>query len=223
MFEFKNFSILFVEDDLEIQKNMSKILSLLCNKVYVASNGLEAYEIFTNNVIHIIITDYEMPFINGYDLVLKIREISQNIPIIILSNYTDKEKLLKCIPLNLTSYLEKPIIYEKLLETLQLCKNQIENNATLYLRINDSLKYDFNTKSLIQDGNYIKLTTLEIQIFEYLLNKKNQLVYNDELLSVIFENDYYGNIKNIIYRLRKKVSKDVIINYKNLGYMLNTK
>ena len=223
MFEFKNFSILFVEDDLEIQKNMSKILSLLCNRVYVASNGLEAYEIFTNNVIHIIITDYEMPFINGYDLVLKIREISQNIPIIILSNYTDKEKLLKCIPLNLTSYLEKPIIYEKLLETLQLCKNQIENNATLYLRINDSLKYDFNTKSLIQDGNYIKLTTLEIQIFEYLLNKKNQLVYNDELLSVIFENDYYGNIKNIIYRLRKKVSKDVIINYKNLGYMLNTK
>ncbi|MDN5088453.1 response regulator transcription factor [Aliarcobacter butzleri] len=223
MFEFKNFSILFVEDDLEIQKNMSKILSLLCNKVYVASNGLEAYEIFTNNVIHIIITDYEMPFINGYDLVLKIREISQNIPIIILSNYTDKEKLLKCIPLNLTSYLEKPIIYEKLLETLQLCKNQIENNATLYLTINHSLKYDFNTKSLIQDGNYIKLTTLEIQIFEYLLNKKNQLVYNDELLSVIFENDYYGNIKNIIYRLRKKVSKDVIVNYKNLGYMLSTK
>ncbi|MDN5058501.1 response regulator transcription factor [Aliarcobacter butzleri] len=223
MFEFKNFSILFVEDDLEIQKNMSKILSLLCNKVYVASNGLEAYEIFTNNVIHIIITDYEMPFINGYDLVLKIREISQNIPIIILSNYTDKEKLLKCIPLNLTSYLEKPIIYEKLLETLQLCKNQIENNATLYLTINDTLKYDFNTKSLIQNGNYIKLTTLEIQIFEYLLNKKNQLVYNDELLSVIFENDYYGNIKNIIYRLRKKVSKDVIVNYKNLGYMLNTK
>ncbi|MDN5104977.1 response regulator transcription factor [Aliarcobacter butzleri] len=223
MFEFKNFSILFVEDDLEIQKNMSKILSLLCNRVYVASNGLEAYEIFTNNVIHIIITDYEMPFINGYDLVLKIREISQNIPIIILSNYTDKEKLLKCIPLNLTSYLEKPIIYEKLLETLQLCKNQIENNATLYLTINDSLKYDFNTKSLIQNGNYIKLTTLEIQIFEYLLNKKNQLVYNDELLSVIFENDYYGNIKNIIYRLRKKVSKDVIVNYKNLGYMLNTK
>ncbi|WP_152020468.1 response regulator transcription factor [Aliarcobacter butzleri] len=223
MFEFKNFSILFVEDDLEIQKNMSKILSLLCNKVYVASNGLEAYEIFTNNIIHIIITDYEMPFINGYDLVLKIREISQNIPIIILSNYTDKEKLLKCIPLNLTSYLEKPIIYEKLLETLQLCKNQIENNATLYLTINDTLKYDFNTKSLIQNGNYIKLTTLEIQIFEYLLNKKNQLVYNDELLSVIFENDYYGNIKNIIYRLRKKVSKDVIVNYKNLGYMLNTK
>jgi len=223
LFEFKNFSILFVEDDLEIQKNMSKILSLLCNKVYVASNGLEAYEIFTNNVIHIIITDYEMPFINGYDLVLKIREISQNIPIIILSNYTDKEKLLKCIPLNLTSYLEKPIIYEKLLETLQLCKNQIENNATLYLTINDTLKYDFNTKSLIQNGNYIKLTTLEIQIFEYLLNKKNQLVYNDELLSVIFENDYYGNIKNIIYRLRKKVSKDVIVNYKNLGYMLNTK
>lgn len=223
MFEFKNFSILFVEDDLEIQKNMSKILSLLCNKVYVASNGLEAYEIFTNNVIHIIITDYEMPFINGYDLVLKIREISQNIPIIILSNYTDKEKLLKCIPLNLTSYLEKPIIYEKLLETLQLCKNQIENNATLYLTINDTLKYDFTTKSLIQNGNYIKLTTLEIQIFEYLLNKKNQLVYNDELLSVIFENDYYGNIKNIIYRLRKKVSKDVIVNYKNLGYMLNTK
>lgn len=222
MLQFKNFNILFVEDDLEIQKNMSKILSLLCNKVHVASNGIEALEIFNDNNIHIIITDYEMPFLNGYELVIRIREISENIPIIILSNYTDKDKLLKCIPLRLTSYLEKPIIYEKLLETLQLCKEQIESFSLLYLKINEILEYDFNTKSLMQNSNNIKLTALEIEIFEYLINKKNQLVYKEELTSLISKNDCYGDSKNIIYRLRKKVGKEVIVNYKNLGYMLKS-
>ncbi|MFY4805347.1 response regulator transcription factor [Aliarcobacter butzleri] len=222
MLQFKNFSILFVEDDLEIQKNMSKILSLLCNKVYVTSNGNEAFEVFKKNNIHIIITDYEMPFLNGYELVVKIREISQNIPIIILSNYTDKDKLLKCIPLKLTSYLEKPIIYEKLLETLQLCKEQIENSSLLYLKINETLKYSFHTKTLIQNDNSIKLTALEIEIFEYLFNKRNQLTYQEELTALISKNDYYGDTKNVIYRLRKKIGKEVIVNYKNLGYMLKS-
>lgn len=222
MLQFKYFSILFVEDDLEIQKNMSKILSLLCNKVYIASNGVEALEIFNKNLIHIIITDYEMPFLDGYEFILKIREISATIPIVILSNYTDKEKLLKCIPLKLTSYLEKPILYERLLEILQLCKEQIKDFPSLYFKINEKLEYDFNTKTLFQNNGNTKLSALEVEIFEYFINKKNQLVYKNELVNLICKNGYYGDIKNVIYRLRKKIGKDVIDNYKNLGYILKS-
>ncbi len=71
-----------------------------------------------------------------------------------------------------------------------------------------------------------KLTTLEIGIFEYMLDKKNQLVSKEKLLTILNKEDYYDDIslKNIIYRLKKKFSDNsLIVNQKNFGYMLRIK
>lgn len=226
LIELKNFNILFVEDDLEIQTNMNKILNMIFNKVFIANDGFEALEIFEENIIHLILTDYEMPNLDGYEFSKKIREFNKNIPIVILSNYTDKDKLLKCIPLNLTSYLEKPIIYEKLLETLNICVNQIEKSAIFEYKIDDKTVYNFKTKEIISEDEIVKLTTLEIGIFEYMLDKKNQLVSKEKLLTILNKEDYYDDIslKNIIYRLKKKFSDNsLIVNQKNFGYMLRIK
>ena len=224
LIELKNFNILFVEDDLEIQTNMNKILNMIFNKVFIANDGFEALEIFEENIIHLILTDYEMPNLDGYEFSKRIREFNKNIPIVILSNYTDKDKLLKCIPLNLTSYLEKPIIYEKLLETLNICVNQIENNSVFQYKIDEDTIYDYNTKELIYKDIPIKLTYHEIAIFEYLLDKKNNLVSKETLLNIINKDDYYYNdvsLKNIIYRLKKKFNDSSLIeNQKNMGYKL---
>ncbi|MBL3519095.1 response regulator transcription factor [Arcobacter lanthieri] len=223
MIKLKNFNILFVEDDLEIQSNMNKILGMIFNKVFIADDGLEALKIFDENIIHLIITDYEMPNMDGYEFSKKIRERSFNLPIIILSNHTDKDKLLKCIPLNLTSYLEKPIIYEKLLKVLMICEKQIDEYSIFRYKLDNNTIYNFRSKELIQDITNIKLTSLEIIIFEYLLDKKNQIVSKEELLHILNKDDYYDDVslKNIIYRLKKKFnSNSLIINQKNIGYML---
>lgn len=224
MTNFKNFSILYVEDDLEVQTNIGKILSLLFQKVYITSNGAEAFEIFKKNEIHIILTDYEMPILNGYELIVKIRELSETIPVVILSNHTEKEKLLKCIPLKLTQYLEKPIIYEKLLEILNDCKKVVEKHINIKYIINKTTSYDPNAKLLFVNDKKIELTALEIEVFEYLYNKKNQLVFKDELITLIWKEEKYSEdaLKNLIYRLRKKVGKELIENHKNLGYLLKS-
>ncbi|MEM5558350.1 response regulator [Aliarcobacter cryaerophilus] len=219
MIELKNFNILFVEDDLEIQINMNKILNIIFNKVFIANDGLEALKIFDENIIHLILTDYEMPNIDGYEFSKQIRKNSPKIPIVILSNYTDKDKLLNCIPLNLTAYLEKPILYEKLIDVLKLCKEQIEEFSVFKYKIDEDIIYDFKTKKL----NGLSLTSLEVIVFEYLLDKKNQIISKEKLLLLLNKEDFYDDIslKNIIYRLKKKLmSKDLIINQKNLGYML---
>lgn len=223
MIELKNFNILFVEDDLEIQSNMGKILNMIFNKVFIANDGLEALGIFEENIIHLIITDYEMPNMDGYEFSKKIREINLKIPIVILSNYTDKDKLLNCIPLNLTSYLEKPIIYEKLLEVLSICAKQIEEFSVFKYKIDENTIYDFMTKELIIGDIKVKLTSLEVILFEYLLDKKNQMVSKEKLLYLLNKEDYYDDVslKNIVYRLKKKFSDNsLLVNQKNIGYML---
>ena len=108
-----------------------------------------------------ILTDYEMPILNGYDFITEIRKISEIIPIVILSNHTEKEKLLKCIPLKLIQYLEKPIIYEKLLETLTKSKEEIERHINIKYIINETTSYDSNGKFLFVNEKKIELTALK--------------------------------------------------------------
>ncbi|RBQ29816.1 response regulator transcription factor [Aliarcobacter vitoriensis] len=223
MIELKNFNILFVEDDLEIQTNMNRILNIIFNKVFIANNGIEALEVFGENIVHLIITDYEMPNMDGYEFSKNIREFNKSIPIVILSNYTDKDKLLKCIPLNLTSYLEKPIIYENLIKVLMICEKQINESSIFVYQLDNQTIYNFRTKELIQNKTSTKLTSLEIIVFEYLLDKKNQIVSKEELLHILNKDNYYDDIslKNIIYRLKKKFKNNsLILNQKNFGYML---
>ncbi len=223
LIELKNFNILFVEDDLEIQTNMNRILNIIFNKVFIANNGIEALEVFGENIVHLIITDYEMPNMDGYEFSKNIREFNKSIPIVILSNYTDKDKLLKCIPLNLTSYLEKPIIYENLIKVLMICEKQINESSIFVYQLDNQTIYNFRTKELIQNKTSTKLTSLEIIVFEYLLDKKNQIVSKEELLHILNKDNYYDDIslKNIIYRLKKKFKNNsLILNQKNFGYML---
>lgn len=222
MLEFKKFNILLVEDDFEMQNNMSKILSFIFKKVYVTSNGVNALEIIKKNDIHIIITDYEMPFMNGYELVKKIRDENLKIPIIMLSNYTDKNKLINCVPLKLVSYLEKPVIYEELINTLNICINEIKSSSTFDFKIVDNIKYNSKTKSLIKNNKIIKLTDYETSVIEILIKKKNQIVDKNNLINILSKNNFVDEVtlKNVIYRLKKKLTNDLIVNHKNIGYML---
>jgi len=224
LIDFKNLSILYAEDDEKVKANISKILSLIFQEVHVASNGEEAFELFKNNNIHIIITDYEMPILDGYEFIKKVRDISQSIPVVILSSHTQKEKLMKCIPLKLVEYLEKPIIYEKLLETLKICLKEISTNHSSKISLTETIFYDYGLKHLFVDEKKVKLTTLEIKTLEYLLSKKNSLVSNEELAYCLYKDEEYSEnaIKNIIYKLRKKLKKELIQNHKDFGYLLKS-
>ncbi|MFX4243371.1 helix-turn-helix domain-containing protein, partial [Aliarcobacter butzleri] len=102
-------------------------------------------------------------------------------------------------------------------------EKQIDESSIFRYKLDNNTIYNFRSKELIQDITNIKLTSLEIIIFEYLLDKKNQIVSKEELLHILNKDDYYDDVslKNIIYRLKKKFnSNSLIINQKNIGYML---
>lgn len=67
-----------------------------------------------------IITDYVMPLMDGEEFSRQIRINDHKIPISIISNYSEKEKLMKLIDLELTGYLLKPISYNDLMVCLKI-------------------------------------------------------------------------------------------------------
>ena len=119
----KSLNILYAEDDDTMRTNTSKTLELFCNHVFQANNGAQALELFQKEAVNIVMLDYVMPSIDGYNVAKEIRKLDKDVPIFITSSYTEKEKLMSMIGLNVIGYLEKPIDFNELMNTLKICAN----------------------------------------------------------------------------------------------------
>lgn len=220
----KYLNILIVEDDIEIQNNLKKTLSLLFNQVFIANDGEEALKNYKELEVDIIISDYVMPNMDGYELSKKIREEKDDIPIIILSSFMDIEKLQKCIPLELTNFLEKPIAFDKLLEQINISIEKLEKTNRLKFKITETITYCKKKKCLLIDNNELELSLYESKLLELLCDYKNQIIEFDTIIGFLSnknEEISKNSVKNIVYRLRKKLPIDLITAHRNLGYSIN--
>lgn len=218
----KNLNILYAEDDSELRDNLNKTLTMLSNRVFLARNGLEAIDIFQKETIHIIILDYVMPLMDGYEVAKELRKNDKHVPIIICSGYSDKEKLLNAIELNLIKYLEKPLSYDKLSQALTGAIKSLEDNNKLKVILNKNIKYDYINKEILDtNGRIFQLTKHEVDFLELLLKKRSSLFTKDVVQEVVFGKNVESNtIRNMVYRLRKKIGEDIIITVKDLGYLI---
>lgn len=218
----KKMSILLVEDDEELRENLSQTLSLFFNKVILATNGIEAIDMIKSNKIDMIITDYVMPLMDGHQFCRYLRTNNYTLPITIISNFSEREKLIKLIDLELTNYLLKPLNYEDLKKCLDSMLKKVDKLNLYDFQISDDIRYNFSTKELIdyKSDKVIKLSKSEIIILELLLKNMNSIISVESIQSYLSPNEIKSEqaIKNIIHRLRNKIGKDMIQNLQSLGY-----
>lgn len=217
----KTLSILYAEDDLVIQESISRILKIFFKEVFVANDGNEALEIYQNNKINVLMLDYVMPNLDGYQTTKIIREINKKIPIILVSAYTDKDKLLNAIELNLIKYLEKPILYDDLVNVLNSVISSLEENNLILSKLDENSYYSFISKKIIKNNEEIILTKNEVSFIELLLDKPNQLISKEIIENRVFKESVDENtLRNMVYRLRKKLDSDLIVTIKDFGYLI---
>lgn len=221
---FKSLNILYAEDDKKIQESISRILNMFFKEVFVANDGSEALKIYQENKIDVLILDYVMPTLDGYQTAKIIREFNKKIPIVIASAYTDKEKLLNAIELNLIKYLEKPILYDDLVNVFNSVITHLEENNLVSVKLNTNCEYFYNKKILVVDGNEIVLTKNEIAFLELLLEKPNQIITKESIEEYVYKEAIDENtLRNMVYRLRKKSKSDLIVTIKDFGYLIKIK
>ena len=216
----KTLSILYAEDDLIIQKSISRILKMFFREVFVANDGNEALEIYQNNKIDVLMLDYMMPNLDGYQTAKFIRQINKKIPIIIVSAYTDKEKLLNAIELNLIKYLEKPILHENLINVFNSVILSLEENNLILQKLDENSYYSFITKNVTKGNKEIILTKNEVLFLELLLYNPNQLISKEIIEDKVFKETVDENtLRNMVYRLRKKLDTESIVTLRDFGYL----
>lgn len=115
----KSLTLLCVEDNDETTQLIYRsILEELFNKVVFASTGQEGYEAFLKNDIDIVITDYNLPIFDGIELIRKIRQHDQNIPILLVSAIEEISTIVEVIKLNIKNFIKKPIDSFEIIENI---------------------------------------------------------------------------------------------------------
>ncbi len=110
-------NVLVVEDSLSIRNLEMRYLSLLNFNVFSASNGKDALQVLKNRSINLIVTDLNMPIMNGEELIFSLREKNsmEELPVIVVSSSNEKEKLIEILKLGVNDFLHKPFLKEEFL------------------------------------------------------------------------------------------------------------
>ncbi|MEA3289997.1 MAG: response regulator [Campylobacterota bacterium] len=110
----KSIKILFVEDEEDLCAIISDTLQKLQANFETANNGKVAFERFQEvNDFDLIVTDINMPVMNGLELIQAVRDTNSDIPVIIMSAHTEPEYIKSAEELGVKNYLLKPFDFIK--------------------------------------------------------------------------------------------------------------
>lgn len=125
----KSLTLLCVEDNKTTQLLYDAIFEDLVKKIIFANNGEDGYQKFYDEDINIIIADYDMPILNGIDMIKKIRNIDKDIPIILVSAIQDIDVIVQALQLNVNNFIKKPIVATEVMQAIEnVSKLLIANN-----------------------------------------------------------------------------------------------
>lgn len=140
--------ILVVDDSIDSRIYVLSILSDY--DVIEAQSGEDALNIIASQKIDLLITDYNMPLMDGFELVSKIKEKNYEFPIIIITSLTSLDKKKKMLRLGIDNYIHKPFFKEEMINIINRAivyhKTVLSSKSKLDLDTNDQFE-DFKTKA----------------------------------------------------------------------------
>lgn len=215
-------SILLVEDEEKIRANFKEALLIYSDNVYEASNGEDALKLFHDNKPDIVITDVKMSIMDGLELTSVIRRLNKDIPIVVVSAYSETDDLMKFVSLHLMEYLLKPVTFEQLEEVLEKCARQLIEKGLVEYRLSENVCYSFSKKALVSESGLIILSPKEIGLIELLINNRNRLVTKEAIEDSIYDGEVMSvsALNNLTSKLRKKIGTNVIMPVSNMGFLL---
>lgn len=203
------------------------MLKTLFKSVDSVENGEEALALYKSNKYDIVLSDIQMPKINGVELVQEIYNINQNQMIIVLSAFDDSKYLLPLINLGIERFIKKPIDYDELTNSLlNVSKKVIENsqfNNDSIILLDNSFTFDKEKDLMYCNNDLVALTKYEIIFMQLISDNVGKVYSNDNIVAYydsVNEKIDTENIRKLVSKLRRKIPKDSIESLYGVGYRL---
>ena len=223
--ENSQYHILIVEDDKEIREGVEIYLRNQGYQVYQAANGKEGLAIIQETEIHLGIVDVMMPVMDGVTMLMKLRALEYEFPVIMLSAKSEEVDKILGLNMGADDYITKPFTPMELLARVnsQLRRYSKYLSATQGNRENEhiytigGLELNEETVEVSVDGNPVKMTPMEFKIVQLLIKNPGRVFSADEIYERIW-NEKAVNTDTIMVHVRN-IREKIEVDPKNPQYL----
>ena len=213
--------ILLLEDEYSLRISIEEFLTDLGYEVDGIMDGLEAYDAVYDKAYDLLLLDVNVPSLNGFELLKKLRSDDIMIPAIFLTSMTNMEDLKEGYKRGCCDYIRKPFDLEELeLRIDQAIVSYLKNDGNS-VDLGCSLLYNLKTSKLTENDKEIILRKTEKDLLEVLIKHKNSVVSTQ-----MFQDEVWGEyvepatIRVQLNNLKKKLPENIIQNRRGLGYII---
>ncbi len=213
-------SLLYVEDERNLAEQMRCLLQNRVRHFAHAADGEEGLRLFKEARPDLVVTDITMPRLDGLTLSRKIHDRSPETPIVVLSAYSDKEKLLGAIDVGIVKYFIKPFDPEDLLETLHQLARRLAKGRNVH--IHPQYRYNRLERILFRELTPLALSHRELDFLEALIDAPEHLLDTASIKALLWPGEEVTDdaVRVFLNRLRRKTGKELIRNRSGEGYYL---
>ncbi|WP_085537350.1 response regulator transcription factor [Massilibacteroides vaginae] len=195
--------------------------------IYITENGEKGLRRFFEEKPDIIVTDVMMPFMDGFEMIRRIRQTDTLTPVIFLTARSAIKDVVEGFELGANDYLRKPFGMQELIVRIKALVRKLppEIKATSLFTIGE-YKLDTIAQKLYHRQDEEELSYRETEILKRLCQNLNQVVNSQDILLELWGDDSFFNSRSLhvfITKLRHKLSKDErirIVNIRGIGYKL---
>ena len=214
--------VLIIEDDESILNMLKRGLEDEDFVVDTALNGEDGEYLASTNHYDVIILDWMLPKKSGIEVLKSLRDKGILTPVLMLTAKDTTDNKIEGLNSGADDYLPKPFSFDELLARLNAIYRRSALKGSNKVTIGN-IEIDFDAKLVKKDGKIVDLTAKEYELLEFLVANRGSLVSSQMIQDQLWSNDEFiesNVIQVIIYRLRNKLSKDLIKSKRNLGYYI---
>lgn len=221
--------VLLIEDEKKIADSIARGLQELQYYVATAYDGTIGLRMFEAESFHLVITDINLPGVNGYELCKRIRNRNKQVPIMMLTALSATDDKIEGFDAGADDYIVKPFEFRELLARIRVLLKRSVNQqmpAGNILRVAD-LELNVDTKKVTRNDKPIQLTAKEFQLLEYFMRNRNRVLSRGDIAEKVWELDFdtKTNVIDVYVNfLRKKIDRDfeekLIHTHVGMGYVM---
>ena len=177
-------TILIVDDDKTTTSILNHMLYAYTDNILTASDGVEGLELFQEYHPDIILSDINMPRMNGLEMVEQIRKIDENVKIAIFTDFEKRDILIKAIELGVNQFLSKPFASKSFSKTIQHLYNEVieKRRSNREIQRQQNILHAINEMShnFLQQSDWMEALHQEMKNLKQASNMSSIFIYQNE-------------------------------------------
>ncbi len=223
-------TILVVEDDPNIARGLTMNLGLEGFRTVIAADGEEALRMATSQRPELIVLDLMLPKIDGLEVIRRLRALSEDVPIVVLSAKGDEADKVLALSLGADDYVTKPFGLAELIARIRAALRRRRRDGSSQTDLSfGEVRVDLVGRRILVSGGEVDSTAKEFDLLRCFVQSPGVVFTREQLMQRVWGPDHFGTVRtvdNFVARLRSKIEDDPeaprhIETVRGIGYRFN--